>query len=143
MLYSFLLNFIEKKISVILLVSAPAICTAWGDPHYITFDERKYDFQGDCDYTLVQKCQNTSDLPSFKVTVDNIKNKPSDKVSYTDKVNLEMLGTVFSLRQGGEVRLNGAIVSLPLQHFPTGVLIKNAGSSHVVSNLKSCLNFEC
>ena len=73
--------------------------------------------------------------------MDNIKNKPSDRVSYTDKVNLEMSGTVFSLRQGGEVRLNGAIISLPLQHFPTGVVITNAGTSHVVSNVKSCLIF--
>ena len=117
----------------IFCLSAPGICTVWGDPHYVTFDERKYDFQGDCDYTLVKDCQPSSNLPSFQVTADNIKLKPSDRVAYTEEINLWFNGTRFSLRQGGEIRIDSVSVMSPVIH-PSGVVIRKAGSSYVVSS---------
>ena len=106
------------------------MCTAWGDPHYVTFDGLEYDFQGDCEYTLVRDCRNSSGLPAFHVTARNIKRKPSDRVSFTQEVALEFEGTLYSLLRGGEVRIDGVVVQLPVLRSD-GVSIRKAGDKLV------------
>ena len=117
----------DELIPCLLYFSAPGVCTVWGDPHYITFDGLNYDYQGDCDYTLVKDCINSTDLPSFHLTVTNIKRKPSDKVAFTQELHLEYAGFVFSLLQSSVVELDGVKVTLPLFH-PSGVAVRNIGS---------------
>lgn len=101
-------------------IPAPGFCQIWGDPHYVTFDDKNYNFQGDCDYTLVRDCQNSSD---FHLWSNNELLRPSDKVSYLREVTLELKGNIYSLIKDFHVRVDGIDFSRNLPYFDEQVLI--------------------
>ena len=48
----------------------PSVCSAWGEGHYKTFDDKFFDFIGNCEYTLAKG--HISETESFTVTVKNV-----------------------------------------------------------------------
>ena len=79
-------------------------CEIWGDPHYITFDKVKYNFQGDCDYTILTPCRQTGNKTvNFRLWGDNIKVCPSCSVAALRKVYLDYNGTRYALGQRHEI----------------------------------------
>ncbi|RXM30044.1 Mucin-5B [Acipenser ruthenus] len=48
-------------------------CAIYGDGHYITFDGKRFSFNGDCEYTLTQDyCSGNSANGTFRVITENI-----------------------------------------------------------------------
>lgn len=94
-----------------------ATCTASGDPHYRSFDGRRYDFQGTCVYQLVGLCSERPGLVPFKVTVQN-DHRGSKAVSYTRTVTFTIYGITLTISREypHKVLLNGQLASLPLDY---------------------------
>ncbi|CAI5781335.1 IgGFc-binding protein-like [Podarcis lilfordi] len=91
------------------------ICWAWGDPHYQTFDKKKFDFQGTCSYTIAKYCGNDATLVPFTIDEKN-DNRGNQAVSYVRLTNIYVYGYKISIhkQETGRIRLNDNIVSLPL-----------------------------
>ncbi|XP_075697035.1 IgGFc-binding protein-like [Rhinoderma darwinii] len=91
-----------------------ATCTSSGDPHYVSFDGVRYDFQGSCVYLLAGLCKENEGLVDFQINVEN-GNRGSKVVSYTNKVNINIFNLIFEISRGkpGKVQMNGVLINLP------------------------------
>nr|XP_049615661.1 zonadhesin, like isoform X24 [Syngnathus scovelli] len=106
-------------------------CIASGDPHYTTFDKRKYNFMGNCSYQMTGVC-NESALPNFAVYADNENRYNRPSISYVKAVHVHVVSGRVSIFKGGAVHVNGIKVNLPVTPFP-GVSVFKSGKHYTVS----------
>uniref|UniRef100_H2LGR4 Subcommissural organ spondin n=1 Tax=Oryzias latipes TaxID=8090 RepID=H2LGR4_ORYLA len=97
------------------------VCVATGDPHYVTFDGRRYSFLGDCQYVLATE---TSGL--FSITAENVP-CGSTGVTCTKSVTFSLGSTIIHLLRGKAVTVNGMPVTLPKSYSGSGLTLEKVG----------------
>ena len=86
-------------------------CIIHGDPHYITFDQRKYDFMGLCEYYLSKPCVGND----FAIVGKNSEVNGDKAITATEAVRVivdsQDLKIDLTRGRGGEVYINGVLQS--------------------------------
>uniref|UniRef100_A0A669CE63 Uncharacterized protein n=1 Tax=Oreochromis niloticus TaxID=8128 RepID=A0A669CE63_ORENI len=107
-------------------------CTISGDPHYYTFDNTLFHFQGTCTYVLSEQCN--SGLPYYRVEGKN-EHRGSTQVAWTRLVKVHVYNDTIELVKGrhGEAKVNGNFASTPFFLSNGTVQVYESGFSVVVS----------
>uniref|UniRef100_A0A8C7X902 Alpha-tectorin n=1 Tax=Oryzias sinensis TaxID=183150 RepID=A0A8C7X902_9TELE len=107
-------------------------CTISGDPHYYTFDNKRFTFQGTCTYVLSEQCQN--ELPYFRVEGKN-EHLGSTHVSWTGLVKVFVYNETIELvkRTTGKAKVNGNFVATPFSLLQDRIQVYQSGMSMIVS----------
>uniref|UniRef100_A0A096M0V5 VWFD domain-containing protein n=1 Tax=Poecilia formosa TaxID=48698 RepID=A0A096M0V5_POEFO len=107
-------------------------CTVSGDPHYYTFDESVFHFQGTCTYVLSEQCQNG--LPYYRVEGKN-EHRGSTRVSWTRLVKVFVHNETIELVKGheGQAKVNGSFATAPFSLRNGSIQVYQSGFSVIVS----------
>ncbi|XP_042574853.1 MAM and LDL-receptor class A domain-containing protein 1-like isoform X2 [Cyprinus carpio] len=103
--------------------SSPVTCSAYGDPHYITFDGKAYSFWGTCNYTIAKTCGATD--TQFTITARN-EGQNNSATSSLNSVALDMEGLHIVIGKNKQVYANGGQVRLPAE-FGSSVSVFQSG----------------
>ncbi|XP_054828890.1 mucin-5B-like isoform X1 [Eublepharis macularius] len=101
-------------------------CAVYGDGHYITFDDKRYNFNGKCEYTLVQDhCgQNNFTQGTFRIITENIPcGSTGTTCSKSIKVFLENYELILSEEQSKVITRGGGGDELPYRIRYMGIYL--------------------
>ncbi|KAM6899098.1 alpha-tectorin-like [Lycodopsis pacificus] len=106
-------------------------CTI-SDPHYYTFDNKVFHFQGTCTYVLSEQCGRG--LPYYRVEGKN-EHRGSTRVSWTRLVKAFVYNETIELVKGrrGALKVNGIFTHTPFSLNNGKVQVYESGFSVIVS----------
>ncbi|XP_006816798.1 von Willebrand factor-like [Saccoglossus kowalevskii] len=104
------------------------------DPHFNTFDGRKFDYKGQsgCSYILFQEC---SHYPSFIVVI-HLGHHKMDESIHVEHVTVHADGKAITLVRGNDIYMNGKLLDKPLP-LVSGDLTIHKYTEHVKVDLES------
>jgi hypothetical protein len=83
-------------------------CSVSGDPHYRTFDQVKYSYQGICKLNLASPCKQEVDPPYFQIFTKNVNLYNVTTVSYPYYVLIDYKGRTVKLTKSSSAGAVGA-----------------------------------
>ena len=105
-----------------------ATCSAIGDPHYMTFDGKRYDFMGQCSYYLIYD-------PHFDIIADNIK-CGHGSASCTKSITIHVSGHQIKMDHNHQLFIDGnEITSLPYEDKDNAIKIYMVSSLFMKAEL--------
>ncbi|XP_042162528.1 IgGFc-binding protein-like [Oncorhynchus tshawytscha] len=122
----------EECIKGVCVHISKAICRAVGDPHYLTFDGERFDFQGTCSYVMATVVKSEPGLIPFAVLTKN-NHRGNKRVSFVRKVSVTVYGlTVVMSTHKGKVEVNGENLYLPVTLAGGNLTVVYSGSYAVL-----------
>ncbi|XP_048475959.1 zonadhesin-like [Rhincodon typus] len=97
--------------SMTTMLPTDGTCIVSGDPHYITFDNRKFTFLGTCTYTLARNCHNKTG-PWFSIEGKN-EERGLPGATYLRKLYITIDGITITLMKNRRIMVGQTRVRLP------------------------------
>ncbi|XP_034536265.1 mucin-5AC-like [Notolabrus celidotus] len=100
-----------------------AVCGIYGDGHYVTFDDKRFDFNGQCEYTLLQdSCGDSQGKGSFSIVTENVA-CGSTGTTCSRVIKIFLGDNEFHLRDGNFHVVKGSSKVFPHQVHKMGIYL--------------------
>ncbi|XP_041638474.1 mucin-5AC-like [Cheilinus undulatus] len=98
-----------------------SVCSIYGDGHYSTFDDKRFDFNGECEYTLLQDdCSGTQGSGNLQIITENV---PCGSLGTTCSKTIKILlrDNEFHLKDANFFVIKGSTKVFPEQVRKMGI----------------------